>query len=70
MGFRLVTIDMGGKLEAVPLFEGDLGPHPTQCGGAEVYLHDKFHLDPSTIHQRRRQTGYDRQTDTGQTTVR
>jgi len=32
--------------------------------GVEAYLHDKFHLDPSTIHQRRRQTGYDRQTAT------
>ena len=35
--------------------------------GAEVYLHAKFHLDPSnclaTIHQRHRQTGQDRQTD-------
>jgi len=32
--------------------------------GVEAYLHDKFHLDPSTIHQRRRQTGHDRQTAT------
>jgi len=52
----------------VPLWkEGQLGPHLTQCdqGGAETYLHAKFHLDPSnrlaTVNQRYRQT--DRQTD-------
>jgi len=36
------------------LAEGDLGPHLTQCGQTEAYLHAKFHLDPSnrlaTIH--------------------
>ena len=28
------------------LSEGELGPHLTQCGQAEAYLHAKFHLDP------------------------
>jgi len=36
-------------------FVGLLGPHLTQCGLAESYVHAKFHLDPSdrlaTIHQ-------------------
>ena len=40
--------------------EGELGPHLIQCGQAEAYLHDKFHLDPSnllaTVHERYRQT--------------
>ena len=31
---------------AVPLL-GELGPHLTQCGRAEAYLHAKFHLGPS-----------------------
>jgi len=65
MGDCLPTIDMGRKLGAVPIW-GELGPHLTQCGRAEAYLHAKFHLDPSnhlaTIHQRHRQ---DRQTDNG-----
>jgi len=43
-----------------PLGEGELGPHLIQCGQAEAYLHDKFHLDPSnllaTVHERYRQT--------------
>jgi len=52
-----------------PFGRGDLGPHLTQCGQGQAYLHAKFHLDPSnrlaTIHQRYSQTG---QTDrTGQT---
>jgi len=68
MGDCLPTIDMGRKLGAVPIW-GELGPHLTQCGRAEAYLHAKFHLDPSnrlaTIHQRHRQIG-----QTGQTTVR
>ena len=43
-----------------PLGEVDLGPHLTQCDqGRGLYLHAKFHLDPSnrlaTIHQRHRQ---------------
>jgi len=42
------------------LREGELGPHLTQCGHAEAYLHAKFHLHPSnrlaTIHQYHRQT--------------
>jgi len=45
---------------AAPLWEGELGPHLTQCGQAEAYLHAKFHLDPSNrlaiVHQRYRQT--------------
>jgi len=58
-----------------PLEGWELGPHLTQCGRSEAYLHAKFHLDPSNrlaaIHQRHRQdrTGQDRQTDR-QTTVR
>ena len=43
----------------------ELGLNLTQRG--EAYLHAKFHFDPSnrltTIHQRHRQTGQDRQTD-------
>jgi len=46
------------------LGEEELGPHLTQCAGAEAYLHAKFHLDPSnrlaTVYQRYRQ---DRQID-------
>jgi len=43
-----------------PLGEGELGPHLTQCGqGRGLYLHVKFHLDPSnrlaTVHERHRQ---------------
>ena len=54
---------MGRKLGGgcAPLREVELGPHLTQRGQAEAYLHAKFHLDPSnrlaTIHQRYRQTG-------------
>jgi len=48
------------------LGDGELGPHLTQCGQVEAYLHAKFHLDPSnrwaTVHERHRQ---DRQTDSG-----
>jgi len=29
------------------LGEGELGPHLTQCGRAEAYVHAKFYLDPS-----------------------
>ena len=43
-----------------PFREGELGPHLTQCGQAEVYLCAKFRLDPSnrlaTVHERYRQT--------------
>jgi len=28
---------------------GELGPHLTQCGLGEVYLHTKWHLEPSTV---------------------
>jgi len=55
---------MGRILGAVPLWGGEVGPHLRQCGGAEAYLHAKFHLDPSnrlaTIHQRHRQDRQDR----------
>ena len=55
---------MGWKLGAVPLWGGELGPHVTQCGLVEAYLHAKFHLDPSnrlaTVHQRHRQDRTDR----------
>jgi len=48
------------------LGEGELSPRLTQCGqGRGLYLHAKFHLDPSdrlaTMHERHRQI--DRQTD-------
>ena len=63
MGNRLATIDISRKLVggAVPLFlGGDWAPIYHNVAGAEVYLHDKFHLDPSnrlaTVHQRHRQT--------------
>jgi len=54
--------------DCAPLGEGELGPHLTQCGQAEAYLHAKFHLDPSnrlaTVHERHRQK--DRTGQTGQ----
>ena len=57
---------IGGK-GCTTLGEGELGPHLTQCGQAEAYLHAKFHLDPSnrlaTVHERYKQTN--RQTDNG-----
>jgi len=48
MGDRLATIDMGRKVgggccAAFGLVE--LGPHLTQCGLAEAYLHAKWHPD-------------------------
>jgi len=50
---------------AVPLLDGELGPHLTQCGHGRGLPCANFHLDPSsrlaTIHQRYRQTGQDRQ---------
>jgi len=53
-----------------PLGKGELGPHLTQCGQTEAYLHVKFHLDPSnrlaTVQQRYREDRQtDRQTDNG-----
>jgi len=49
-----------------PLGEGELGPHLAQSGqglGLGLYMHAKFHLDPSnrfaTVHERHRQTGQD-----------
>ena len=64
MGNRLATIDISRKFVegAVPLFfgGGNWVPIYHNVAGAEVYLHDKFHLDPSnrlaTVHQRHRQT--------------
>jgi len=70
MSDRLATTDMGRKLLAVPLL-GELGPHLTQRGLVDAYLHTKRHPNPSnrlaTIHQRHGQnwTG-----QTGLTTVR
>ena len=62
---HLVTTDMGRKLGAVPLGEGELGPHLTQCGQSRGLPSCQFHFDPSnrlaTIHQRHRQTGQDKQ---------
>ena len=61
----------GPKIEGdcVVLGEGELGPHLTQCGQAEAYLHANFHLDPSnrlaTIHQRHRQVRQTDRTDNG-----
>jgi len=62
---------MGRKLGGcTPLGEVELGPHLTQGGMADAYLHAKFHLVPSnrlaTVHQRYRQTDrQDRQTLNG-----
>ena len=57
---------IGGGL--CPFGGGELGPHLTQYGRAEAYLHAKFHLDPSnrsaTVHERHRQDRTDR-TDNG-----
>ena len=51
MGVRLATIDMGQKECS---FQGELGPHLTQCGLGRGLLRTKWHLDPSsrltTIH--------------------
>jgi len=48
-----------------PFGERELGPHLTQCGQAEAYLHAKFRLDPSnrlaTVHECHRQDRTDRQ---------
>jgi len=53
---------IGGGL--CPFGGGELGPHLTQYGRAEAYLHAKFHLDPSnrsaTVHERHRQDRTDR----------
>ena len=51
-----------------PFGEGELGPHLTQWGqGRGLYLHAKFHLDPSkrlaTVYERHRQDRQDRQTN-------
>jgi len=46
------------------LGEEELGPHLTQCGQEEAYLHAKFHLDTSnrlaTVQERHRQDRQDR----------
>ena len=55
---------------SMPLW-GELGPHLTQCGQAETYLHAKFHLDPSnhlaTVYQRYRQRDRQQSDSIGQT---
>ena len=51
MDDRFATIDVGQKLGAArcaPLADGEVVPHLTQCGQAEVYLSTKWHLDPSS----------------------
>jgi len=71
MGDHLATVDMGRKVgAAVPVLGGgELGPHLTQCGQADAYIHTKWHHNPShrlaTIHKRHRQDRIDRQTDNG-----
>jgi len=67
MGDRLATIDMGRKVGRgcyAPFCGAELGPHLTQCGMGDAYLHTKWNLDPSNrlaiVHQRHRQR--DRQT--------
>jgi len=68
---RLATADTGRKLGGLcPFWGRQLGPHLTQCGRAEAYLHVKFHLDPSnclaTVYERHRQTNRtDRQRSDG-----
>jgi len=59
----------GPKIGGLCPFRGELGPHLTQCGRDEAYLHAKFHLDASnrlaTVHERHRhadRTGQDRTT--------
>ena len=44
---RLAKKDTGQKLGGcTPLGEGELGPHPTQCGVGRGYLRTKWHIDP------------------------
>jgi len=59
---RFATIHMGREVGLCLLFfgGGELGPHLTQCGrGRGLYMHAKFHRDPSNrlarIRQRYRQ---------------
>jgi len=62
-GHNIYGPKIGG---CAPLWEGDLGPHLTQCGHRdEAYLHDKFHLDwPTVCHNTPTlPTGQNRQTD-------
>jgi len=52
----------GPKIGGLCAFwEGELGPHLTQCGQGRDLPHVKFHLDPSnrlaTMHQCHRQKG-------------
>ena len=61
-------MEVGSKLGGCSPLWGKMGPQlPIQhnVAGAEAYLHAKFHLDLSncltTIHQRHKQTGQDRQ---------
>ena len=44
---RLATIDMDGKVEAVPL-SGEMVSHLIQRGLAKAYLRNKWHLDASS----------------------
>jgi len=46
----LATIDMRRKSGVCRFWEGELGPHVTQCSlaWAEAYLRTKWHLDPSS----------------------
>jgi len=50
MGNHLATIDMGRKEGGccAPFAGGELGPHEHNVAWAEVYLHSKCHLDPSS----------------------
>ena len=56
----LAATDMGRKLGVCPYGRGGVGSPSNNVARADVYLHAKFHLDPSnrlaTIHQRYRQT--------------
>jgi len=60
-GHNIYGPKLGG---CAPLGEEELGPHLTQCGQEEAYLHAKFHLDTSnrlaTVQERHRQDRQDR----------
>jgi len=47
MGDRFVTIDMGRKLEAVPLMGENWISRQHNVAWDEAYLRTKWHLDPS-----------------------
>ena len=49
MGDPLATINIGRREgAAVPLFRGEMGPIKHNVAWAEIYLHIKRHLDPSS----------------------